>query len=87
MSPHAFNPSILFNIESGGAAQQTSRVKRLNNGYMIPPISDAILNIFTEMIAALGSYGGGEGATNLNSRPNQRFSELEKTVTIGYVSS
>lgn len=78
MSPHAFNPSILFNIESGGAAQQTSRVKRLNNGYMIPPISDAILNIFTEMIAALGSYGGGEGATNLNSRAQSEIQRVRK---------
>ncbi|EFO65338.1 Hypothetical protein GLP15_3254 [Giardia lamblia P15] len=78
VSPHAFNPSILFNIELGGTAQQTSRVKRLNNGYMIPPISDAILNIFTEMIAALGSYGGGESASSLNPRAQSEIQRVRR---------
>lgn len=78
LSPHAFNPSTLFNVELGGAGQQTSRVKRLNNGYMIPPISDAILNAFTEVIAALGSCGSGESASSINSRAQSELQRLQR---------
>lgn len=78
ISPHGFNPSTLFNVELGGNAQPTSRVKRLNNGYMIPPISDAILNIFTEMIAALGSCGSGESASSVTSRTQSELQRLRK---------
>lgn len=78
LSPHAFNPSMLFNIELGGTGQQTSRVKRLNNGYMIPLISDAILNTFTEVIAALGSCGSGESVTSVNTRTQSELQRLKK---------